>query len=621
MGDADRFFKRFNLFRTLAVGPDSRTFGWCMDREGSQCETLDYESAASAEFDRPPQLVLFCFDDDKKLSEARDAAMRKVARLHPWQLLIFAPEGSMESAARYALKHHAFGLYPLPENEEAAAKSLVEALPSLLERLQEQGRLTQLQRVADLAPAEVLVSGGRPAFINKGAKELFGTKEFKEFETLWRGLSLPERNGIDTVAMEWNEKRVLLHRSASAAGGEHLCTFVPLPENFEGDSRRYLSRVEFIDRLKDRMAQRSDETKLTVVTGRIDNLDAVTRAAGWLEANAILKRFIEEAQKLFAPVDAVGIWHKNMPVALFDGPDPEELKQRLKRFVSEMKLFDFGANVTLSVEFTLVEVLGEDLNGLITLIEKEYEGELSVRETKDFALYKTGSNEARPDERQLLRQFFTNIMANGLPVKLMNLYKGLLISSPTKILKTDEGKIVVTAEKLQKYVMEIERKVVFQSPHLPGDVEAEVHLIDPRRPLAVVKNPRMLHTSINNRKHTRVTVTSRLPIAIREGKRQYTGYIYDLSVNSVALYFNAGKFEEDELKGKRVRAAFRLPWENEEGFVNIEAEAKVLFNRDEGENHKTVLILEPDEVIESYLFDYIYKRQKELIQEIKNRIG
>ena len=621
MGDANRFFKRFNLFRTLAVGPDPRAFEWCMGREGSQCEALDYESAASARFERPPHLVLFHYVEEESVREFRDAAMGNVASLHPWQLVLFAPKEAMEGAVRYALRHHAFGLYPLPEGEEAAAKALVAVLPPMLERLQEHGRLTQLQRVADLAPAEVLAAEGKPTFLNREAKALFGVKEPKELEPLWRELSLPEENGDDALPLEWNEKRFLLHRSPAAPGSERLHTFVPLPENFGDERHRFLSRVEFIDRLKDRMAQRSEETKLTIIMGRIDNFDAVTQAAGWLEANAILKRFIEEAQKLFDPVDAVGIWHKNMPIALFDGPEPEELKRRLKRFVAEMKLFDFGANVTLSVEFTLVEVANDDLNGLITLIEKEYEGELSVRETKAFPLYKTGSNEARPDEGQLLRQFFTNIMANGLPVKLMNLYKGLPISSPTKILKMEEEKIVVTAEKLQKYVMETERKVVFQSPHLPGDVEAEVHLIDPRRPLAIVKNPKMLHTSINNRKHTRVAVTSRLPIALKEGKRQYTGYIYDLSVNSIALRFNAGKFAENELKGKEVRAAFRLPWENEEGFVNIETEAKVLFNRDEGEHHKVVLILEPDDVIESYLFDYIYKRQKELIQEIKNRIG
>jgi hypothetical protein len=131
----------------------------------------------------------------------------------------------------------------------------------------------------------------------------------------------------------------------------------------------------------------------------------------------------------------------------------------------------------------------------------------------------------------------------------------------------------------------------------------------------------MLHTSINNRKHTRVTVTSRLPIVLKSGKSQYTGYVVDLSINSIAISFKSGRFAENELKERKVEVSFRLPWENEEGSVQIETAATVLFNREEKEFHKVVVMLEPDDVSESYIFDYIYKRQKELIKEIRQRIG
>jgi hypothetical protein len=139
--------------------------------------------------------------------------------------------------------------------------------------------------------------------------------------------------------------------------------------------------------------------------------------------------------------------------------------------------------------------------------------------------------------------------------------------------------------------------------------------------LAILKNLRMLHTSINNRKHTRVSVTSRLPIMLKVGRSQYTGYIIDLSINSIAIHFKTDRFDENALKGEKVSVSFRLPWDNEEGWVTIETGATVLFNRNEKDHHKVVVMLEPDDVSESYVFDYIYKRQKELIKEIKAKIG
>ena len=144
---------------------------------------------------------------------------------------------------------------------------------------------------------------------------------------------------------------------------------------------------------------------------------------------------------------------------------------------------------------------------------------------------------------------------------------------------------------------------------------------DAQRPLAILKNPKKMESSINNRKHTRVTVTSRLPIFIKLGKSHFSGYIHDISINSIAVHFNLGKFEQNTLNGSRVRVSFKLPWENEEGFVNVAVDGKILFHRDEREYHKMVVILENDEMSESYIFDYIYKRQRELVKEIKAMLG
>ncbi|WP_457597711.1 diguanylate cyclase domain-containing protein [Hydrogenimonas sp.] len=615
------FFKRFRLLRTLAVGRQE-AFGWCADA-GASCRVQAPEAFLADTPAPPPHLLLLDFGALPESKEARRDFIERLKRLGHWHGVLFHASEEREAARDFALTLHFFGAYSHPQTAEEAIRALSAVVPPLLERLQEHSRYQQLQRIVEAAPPLALVGGRQVLFVNGPLKRLFGVKEAKAFET--EVLPRLAESGLpedQEAGLLMDEGRKILVRRNAEGGREALLAFCPLPPELNVEPKRFLSRVEFIDRLKDAMAQRVDpDEPLTVMMVKLGNFKQVVRDFGWLSAHSVAKEFGEALTRQFPAIDQYGMWSCDMVVAILPKEPLEGLKGRVKRFLSELQIMEFGPNVVLSADFVLIDVKSDDLGAMVNLLSKAYEEDLSVTDTAGFGVYETGTSGESPDESRLLRQFLTNIMANQLPVKLLNIYKGLPISTPTKILKMEEEKVVVTAEKIQKFVMEIEKKVVIQSPHLPGDVEAEVHFTDPARPLAIIKNLRMLHSSINNRKHTRVTVTSRLPIVLTMGRQQFTGYVADFSISSVAVAFKPGRFAENALKDREVRASFRLPWDNDEGSVAIDVEAKVLFNRDEGEIHKVVLLLEPDDVSESYMFDYIYKRQKELIKEIKNRIG
>jgi|GEM_PF-1832025 len=617
------FFRRFQLFRTLAVVPEGEDAQEWPTFLGATCRTLTYPEFVKEEPGALTHLVLFDYGGEE--TPGRKEAAERLRRVPHWQTLLFHPAEAAGAARSFALQQHFFGAFRRPENEEEAIRAVATVLPSLLERLQEQSKTAQLQKIVETGVAQVLTGGGgQTGYLNAAARELFGIADPKTFVTkilpALRQKGLPAKEG-ETTLLHIDDKKLL----ATLRGDperERLYTFLELDPEFSVEKKRFFSRVEIIDRLKDRMAQRIDpEERLSVLLVRLANFKPVVENYGWLTAHTVSKEFAEALSEHFGAMDTYGFWSGDMIVALFYGEAAEGLREKLQRFISELQIMEFSDNVTLSADFVLVDVLSDDLNALVNLIAKTYEENFSVVDTKGFNLYQTGTNRETPDEEHLLRQFFTNIMANRLPVKLLNIYKGLPISTPTKILKMDEEKVIVVAEKIQKFVMGIEKSVVVQSPHLPGDVEAEVHFTDPKRPLAILKNLRMLHTSINNRKHTRVSVTSRLPIMLKVGRSQYTGYIIDLSINSIAIHFKTDRFDENALKGEKVSVSFRLPWDNEEGWVTIETGATVLFNRNEKDHHKVVVMLEPDDVSESYVFDYIYKRQKELIKEIKAKIG
>lgn len=617
--------KRLKLFNTAVIAPCRNEFVKRCREFDENCDVCTYEELETYDYPVPLHLVLMHLEKgDEKLGQLdeRGASLKK---LRYWQLLLFSDDPESSEAQRFAIEHRAFGLHPVCESVAELTNAVSEVLPALLERLQEQSRTAQLQKIVDMGPPQVLTGGtGKPLFLNAPAKAFFGVTDPGSLEeAAWSGFrpsDLPLREGEMTV-IPYGESRLLATLS-SKKGKERLYTFLRLDTALEIERRRFVSRLEFIEKLKDKMAQRLErEEPLAVLLVRIDNLDTVVASFGWASAHTIVKEFGEVMMDHFDPVECFGIWHRDMPILLFEKEETERLKERIETFAFELKLLEFAHNVTLSANFVLIEIRDEDLNAMINLIEKSYTGDLSVADMKGFSLHRIGVGQERRGEGELLLQFFTNIMTNSLPVKLLNIYKGLPISTPTRILKVEEGKIFVKTEKIQKFVMEIEKRVVFQSPHLPGDIEAEFHMSDAQRPLAILKNPKKMESSINNRKHTRVTVTSRLPIFIKLGKSHFSGYIHDISINSIAVHFNLGKFEQNTLNGSRVRVSFKLPWENEEGFVNVAVDGKILFHRDEREYHKMVVILENDEMSESYIFDYIYKRQRELVKEIKAMLG
>jgi len=621
----EHLLKHLGHFRVAAVVPDDSHWPDLCEEAGT-CGVMRYEEVSERPFHPAPHLVLLSFDPSRLKDPLFLGALKRIREARPWQILLFCDDADSPTAREFALKMHAYGPYRTPASGEALLQEILRGLPGMIERLQEQTRAAQLQKIADLSPAQLLMSeSGRLLSANRNARELFGEPETASIagKLADMGIGKGAASEEEVEHLELDGEKYLLYRSReeNGGGGGTLLTFVASPFRCEEEGRS-LSRVECIERLKDRMAQHLDsEASVHLLTARVANYDTIIRNHGWMRAHAVVKELLASMADHFGPTECAGIWHKDMPVLLFGPASFEASTEALESFAKELGLLDFGDDLALRVDFVLIEADGEDLNGIINVVERFYEGDPSVADTQGFRVFSTGNgSRAEADEEELLLQLLTNIMAGHQPLKLFNIYKGLPISTPATILKVEEERILLKVEKIQKFVIELEQKVVMHSPNLPKDVEAEVCLVDARKPLVMVRHPRLLQASLNNRKHTRVGLPSRLPVVIKVEKRHYTGFLRDISIHSAAAFFNAGKFTENALKGKKAQISFRLPWENEEGSVTLELGAEILFNRDEGEEHKVVLILVHDETSESRIFDYVYRRQRELIREIKSKI-
>ncbi len=616
------FLKRFGLFRTLAVGSAREDLRkWCSSY-GNVCTIAKCEDIDTLDLKQPPHLLLFFIDDDPKRAEE---CMKRLGKIPFWQTLLFCDDPKDPSMMELAIRERVYSLNKIPGSRDELTRVLTNVLPSLIEKFQESGRAAQLHKMAEMGPAKILFGGsGQILYINMRAKKLFDIEKTKEAVPKLSELFAPlNESGSERVvrSIEYEGRQLVVCRDEERYSKETLFTVLEPDSSQSDETPTHVTRLEFIDRMKDKMAQRIDmSSPLVLLMVRMKNYGQIVEEFDWIAVHTVQKELNELLLKIFDTFEAYGLWQPDMALLLFEEISMEELKKRVSFFITQVNSKEFYNDIVPSLDFTLIEIGSTDLNAMINLIEKEYAGSITVSDTKEFDIYKTSSSEESREDTDVIWQFLTNIMAARLPLKLMNIYKGLPISTPTKILKMEEDKVIVTAEKIQKFVMESEKEVVLQSAHLPSDLHADVHFVDASRPLAILKHLKTMKTSVNNRKHTRVTVTSRLPITLKLGKSHYTGYVYDISINSIAILFNPDKFGENELKGREAEVSFKLPWENEEGFVNITVKADILFNRNEKEFHKVVVLLEPDDICESYIFDYIYKRQKELIKELKSRL-
>ena len=219
------------------------------------------------------------------------------------------------------------------------------------------------------------------------------------------------------------------------------------------------------------------------------------------------------------------------------------------------------------------------------------------------------------DEKTLLEDAFKY----SSEMKILNIYHGLVINTSSKILAVNRDTITISFEALQGVVIDIEKRTILQSPVFPHDIEAKVKKIDLARKIVMLEKFRFLKTNINSRRYSRVTTSNKTPISLSVDGVNLNGFILDLSIKSIALHVRYSNII-DTIKDKDIVLTFNLPDSNAElGYSRVDLEGKVIAVITENVHHTGKIVCDIDEynTHDSILIQYIYKRQKELILELK----
>ncbi|KFL35173.1 MULTISPECIES: PilZ domain-containing protein [unclassified Sulfurospirillum] len=422
--------------------------------------------------------------------------------------------------------------------------------------------------------------------------------------------------------------------TASAEKEVYLCVIKSFPQsrekivtliNYDPESETkncssILNRFDFVDKLKDRLAQQSvTKAPISLVFINISNLDKLSKTFTSTTLYDAFKNLMLKLFQLKEEDQEVIQWSPNLYILMGEDRSFEHACEQTKHLQQELIHATINEKITPIILTSAFHVESDDLNVVIDYIEKINTKTLLPHDIEKIKYFELDYLDNVIEEQEQITYLMHNCVNNKIPIKLLNIYKGLCINTTSFIQKMAEDSYQMSCENLQGYAMQIEKETVLQAPNFPKDIKAEVSLVDIKRSFAVIKNLSFMPSSANSRQHTRVQTSIRTPVLIKYAQRSSAqGDILDISVTSIAM--KVGKsFREEEMLNQKVRLNFSLPnEEGENGYVIMDIEAKVTYISQKDDTTKIVVMLgNLPKPYDDYLLRYMYNRQKELIFEIK----
>lgn len=542
---------------------------------------------------------------------------------------LFAQDVENRLLLKFALHFGITDVLPL-NNEATLLASIFTKNPNKLDDKLYMYQKIELEKKIERFFPFLVFQNAQLTYANAQAKRIYETNDLLEIEAKVHEdvelsevlLSHEDVQGnivIETASNKEAEYTCIV--KAFDQSDEKIITLIPVDQLQDvKPAQTVLNRFDFIDRLKDRLAQQSvTKMPVSLVFINISNLDKLSRtfkSTTLYDAfkNLMLKLFQlkEENQELIQ-------WSPNLYILMGEDRTFEHACEQTKHLQQELIYATASEKITPILLSSAFHVESDDLNVVIDYIEKINTRALLPQDIEKINYFELEYLENVIEEQEQIRYLMHNCVNNKIPIKLLNIYKGLCINTNAYILKITEDSYQMSCENLQGYAMQIEKETVLQAPNFPKDIKAEVSLVDIKRSFVVIRNLKFMPSSANNRQHTRVQTSIRTPIIIKYAQRSSAqGEIIDISINSIAIKVNK-LFREEEILRNRVKLNFSLPnEEGENGYVTIDIEAKVNFIMQYDDYVKVVVMLEDlEKPYDEYLLQYMYTRQKELIYELK----
>ena len=551
------------------------------------------------------------------------------AKRKPIIAYLFADDVENRLLLKFALHFGITDVLPL-KNEENLLFSIFSKSPNKLDDKLFTFQKIELEKKIEHFFPFLVFQGETLTYANAKAKMLYETNDLMALQTKINR----DEELCEALKEDGDAQGSIVIETASAEKEIYLCVIKSFPQssekivtliNYEPESEpkncsSIMNRFDFVDKLKDRLAQQSvTQTPISLIFINISNLDKLSKTFTSTTLYDAFKNLMLQLFKLKEEGQDLIQWSPNLYILMGEKETFEHACDQTRYIQQELISATANEKITPIILSSAFQIEMDDLNEVIDYIEKINTKNLLPHDIEKIKYYELDYLDNVIEEQEQISYLMHNCVNNKIPIKLLNIYKGLCINTNSAIIKIAQDSYQMSCENLQGYAMQLEGETVLQAPNFPKDIKAEISLVDIKRSLVIIKNLKFLASSANNRQHTRVQTSVRTPVLIKYAHRSSAqGEIIDISVNSIAMKVTKS-FREEEMMNQYVRLNFSLPCEEgENGYVIMDIEAKVTYIGHTDEYTKIVVALENlPKPYDDYLLRYMYTRQKELISEIR----
>lgn len=509
-------------------------------------------------------------------------------------------------------------------NEQEFATMMLSSLPNIIKKHNESLVLVNYKQLVDnTSHMYWIYRGNKGIFANEAFKQFYGLSALSAFDASEAALFL-KQIATPEIREVTNHKKItesFLVDAHKISDSEILVEMSPIGGAFKKSEKLFLNRINFIEVLKDAFVVHKQESEpIPVVIIMIENEEKIIEEFGEDVYNEICIQIFEMAKKHFNAMANIALWHKDVFTIIDEGVSLNELKESLERLHENVAAQISVNGATPILDSFVIDMSKLELNKAINIIDHINQRELISSDLSHLVYHEVSFDDKSLDSKDQALHYLEKLFLSKAQVKLLNFYKGIRINTIGQIIKIADGMVYMAIEKIQGYAMQVEKSIVIQGTNLPFDIAAEIKIVDIGRKIAIFRNFLPLKASANSRQHIRIQSDHRMHLTMNALKNTISASILDISIKSIACRVNNARGIPPV--GTMATLQFHLPSKrSEDGVVSMMVTGNVEFIKEMDEYTKVVVILDLEEPYESFLIEYLYARQQELVSEIKSIVS
>ncbi|DAB37788.1 MAG: hypothetical protein A2023_03340 [Sulfuricurvum sp. GWF2_44_89] len=616
-----KYAKHFDLLVVYESGTDLPF------RESAESvfRTSDFRSFDQIQIDASPlncHLLIICGSAD--LLRTPDLK-NSIALIQSLESIVLTPEYKDINVLRAALSLRVSSVNAIPQNEEEFVQVMMGIFSTLVKKHNESILSNYDRTISEYSNNLFWIhKEGKAVYANDTLKRKFGIKSLSDLDCFFEEkemASLLKTSGFSQKIVSRKdssgESKEYFVTNQPLKDSEFLVSMIPLNAPIQKCNKQLHNRMGFIELLKDAFVIHKRENEaIPIIVMYIENSDKIIEMRGEDVYNDICKEILKLAETHFDHDTQMAQWHKDIYTLISSSLTLDELKHKLERFHENLNLEISIEGASPVIDSFIIDMHGVELNKAIGIIDHINQKQLLSRDLAHLVHFQISAAPQEVDEKTQALHYLEKMILTKTPVKLLNFYKGIRISTAARIVKISNDMVYVAIEKIQGYAMKLEGNVVIQGANVPFDILANVKIVDVAKKIAVLSNFEPLQASGNNRQYIRIQSDHRMHVTIATAKSVISGTILDISIKSIACKLSVSKVP---LKlDSKVSLQFNLPLERfDGGMVTMAVSGKIQYIQEGDEFTKVVVELNLIEPYESYLIEYIYARQQALVNEIK----